>query len=441
MRHPNPFFYGNPVPYDHFIGRERELRHVVGRIVYQGQSTAIVGEPRVGKTSLVEYLCAQETCTDLYGAKSDRMLFSYLDGHTLPGEFTQAQFWERALTPLYEQVVKSQRLSALGKAYDLCEENAFGMFVMERLLAQMRHADRRANWHLVLLLDEFDLLLHHPVLNCAEFFGSLRGLASRSKGALALVLTSRQSISALNTATQQFSRTGSPYFNFLSEVTLGPFEDKNCADLFERADGRFTRADRRMISDWAGNHPYLLQVAASEMWEGYLDEPEDVYRRCKALGDRLYDEVAATVGDTWRLWSAPQKMAFTAVALPDLALDGRRFQERRLLRDLRDCGPELRELKKRGFVMDDRDDPDGWRVRPSAALWWLADEIVRTVRDDRTYEDWIRAQEFEGLLTRQANEKLKHALQETRKMLTDGARTLIEEAAKGAAEGMMAADH
>jgi hypothetical protein len=47
---PTPFFYGNPVPSDRFIDRRKEIRRIVGRIVNQGQSTAIVGEPRIGKT-------------------------------------------------------------------------------------------------------------------------------------------------------------------------------------------------------------------------------------------------------------------------------------------------------------------------------------------------------------------------------------------------------
>ena len=54
----NPFFYGNPVPPDQFLDRRRELRRITGRIVNQGQSTAIVGEPRSGKTSLLLYLSA-----------------------------------------------------------------------------------------------------------------------------------------------------------------------------------------------------------------------------------------------------------------------------------------------------------------------------------------------------------------------------------------------
>ena len=96
----NPFFYGNPVPPDQFLDRRRELRRIISRIVNQGQSTAIVGEPCSGKTSLLLYLSASEMQTKLYGESGERLLFSYLDAQTLGGEFSQAQFWEYVLRPL-----------------------------------------------------------------------------------------------------------------------------------------------------------------------------------------------------------------------------------------------------------------------------------------------------------------------------------------------------
>lgn len=86
----NPFFYGNHVRPEQFIDRRRELRRIVGRVLNQGQSTAVVGEPCSGKTSLLEYLKAPETRENLYGAHSERLLFSYLDSQMLGGEFIQA---------------------------------------------------------------------------------------------------------------------------------------------------------------------------------------------------------------------------------------------------------------------------------------------------------------------------------------------------------------
>jgi len=145
----NPFFYGNPVPPDQFLDRRRELRRIISRIINRGQSTAIVGEPHSGKTSLLLYLSAPETRTKLYGESGERLLFSYLDAQTLGGEFSQAQFWEYALHPLHEQVIVPNPDSPLAQVYQMCRENNFGAFVLERLFVQMGPT----GWRLVLMLE------------------------------------------------------------------------------------------------------------------------------------------------------------------------------------------------------------------------------------------------------------------------------------------------
>lgn len=429
----NPFFYGNPVRPDQFLDRRRELRRIVGRIVNQGQSTAVVGEPRSGKTSLLDYLAAPETRAELYGGSGERLLFSYLDAQTLGSEFSQAQFWEYALHPLREKATPDPA-SPLAQAYRTCRENDFGCFVLERLLAQMK-AD---GWRLVLLLDEFDALLYHPVLNKAEFFGSLRSLASRNRGALALVIASRRPLTELNKETQQLSRTGSPYFNFLSEVTLAPWPNKDVEALLRRAE-RFTPDDRRFVVQVAGGHPFLLQAAASELWEAYAEGLGDTGEHRQQAGQILYDKAALILEDTWRLWSPATRKAFTIVALADVTrlLEQRQFYELPLVRDKRDVGRELRALAKQGFVTQDETTSVGYRVRPQAFLWWLADEIVRTVRDEMPFEEWLQKQELGFLLTRGERQQLGKAARAIAGLLKDGAAALIQAAASGAGAALV----
>jgi len=429
---PNPFFYGNPVSPAQFIGRRRALRRVVGRILNQGQSTAVVGEPRSGKTSLLEYLSAPETRENLYGERGKRLLFTYLDAQTLGEEFTQAQFWEYALHPLRAEI--TDPASPLAQAYRTCRENDFGAFVLERLLAQMRAEE----WRLALLLDEFDALLYHPVLKKAEFFGSLRSLASRSRGALALVVASRSPLTTLNQETQELSRTGSPYFNFLDEITLGPWPNKDVEALLRRAE-RFTPDDRRFIVRVAGGHPFLLQAAASELWETYAEGLDDTGNHRQQAGERLYDKAELILKDTWRLWPPATRKAFTIVALVDVArmLKQHRFYESPLTRAKRDVGRELRTLAKQGFVTEDDTASTGYRVRTQAFLWWLADELVRTVRDEAPFEEWLNKQEMGILLTRGEKEQLGKAIRAIGGLLKDGASTLIEAAAKGAGAALV----
>lgn len=312
---PNPFYYGGPVPHDKFLGRQRELHRIVSRLTNRGQSTAIVGEPRSGKTSLLLYLSAPETRAAIYGTEGERrLIFSYLDAQTLGEQFTPAQFWEHVLQPLYEQEIAPAPESPLAKRYAVCHEEGFSTFALERLLNQLEPQGKRV----VLLLDEFDLILHHPRLNCAEFFGSLRSLASRSRGALALVIAGRFPLSRLNTSTQELSRTGSPYFNFLSEVPLGPLAQKDVTLLLSQGADRFTSDDIRFITALAGGHPYLIQVAACELWDAYDEGPTSPQACRQHVAEHLYSEVALTLADTWRLWPPEMRCAFTAAALQHL---------------------------------------------------------------------------------------------------------------------------
>lgn len=107
------------------------------------------------------------------------------------------------------------------------------------------------------------MLLHFSNLCCLNF-GSLRSLASL-KPALSLVVASRLSLSALNNLSR-LSPNGSPYFNIFHELILEPFSNKDVDLLFNRANGRFNAVDLKCLLHFASTHPYLLQAAASSLW-------------------------------------------------------------------------------------------------------------------------------------------------------------------------------
>ncbi|RKZ92234.1 MAG: hypothetical protein DRR19_04820 [Candidatus Parabeggiatoa sp. nov. 1] len=264
MAHNNPFIYGNPVAPEQLIGRDKELRHIARRIG-TGQSTIITGSPRCGKTSVLDYLSAPEKQVALYGDEADNLVFSYLGAYECGPEFSQAQFWHQVLRPLQERIVAQGTDSPLFKAYQIGEENHFESYELGKLIAQIK----KANWRLVLLIDEFDSLLHHPILNSAEFFGGLRTQVSRGKNALVLVITANISRSQFHEKTQRLNPMGSPYFNFTEEVVLGALPDTEIDKLLHQGDAYFTDEDRSFLKEVAGGHPYLLKVAASNLWAEY----------------------------------------------------------------------------------------------------------------------------------------------------------------------------
>jgi AAA+ ATPase superfamily predicted ATPase len=371
MPHNNPFIYGNPVAHDQLLGRKRELWQIAGRI-YTGQSSIITGSPRSGKTSVLEYLIAPEKQVELYGDRADELIFSFLDAYTWAAEFDNVQFWEAALAPLKERISADNSATSLSETYQICQDNKFGSFVLEKLIAQTK----QKNWQLVLMIDEFDVLLDRPHLNNTEFFGGLRQLASRSRGALVLVMTTNISLTELHQQTKPF-RSGSPYFNFLDEIVLGPLSDSDVEELLRQGDTDFSDDDRRFIKKITGEHPYLLQVAASALWESYKNGNEDdpIKRQQQAKQD-FYDRTKATLNDIWQSWLPTTRKAFIAVALIKLetlrtSLKIQPIDIKGFINDEPGFKQALEELEKQGFVKDEN---GAWQVHPTIFLDFIADQ-------------------------------------------------------------------
>jgi len=432
----NPFFYGNPVSHDNFIGRRRELRRVTGRLLNKGQSTAIIGDPHIGKTSFLDYIAHQETHNKLYGNNADRWYFSQIDIQMLGGQFTPAQFWEHALAPLKKQIEKGSVDSSLSKQYTICYESNFGNFTLETLFSLLRKAEQR----FILLLDEFDVLLHHSVLNKAEFYSGLRSLASRSKGAFALIIASRIPLSQLNAITQEFKATGSPFFNIFSEITLGPLTESGVKQLLSLAGNRFTTSDKQIIRTLAGHHPYLLQSASSALWEAYEeDEMIHTEKIREAVATRLYRELNHFFSDTWNVWTPEMRKAFTAVAIAHQAtlLPETTFRLSALLKEFHHWGPELGDLEERGLIVKDKSFKTGYRVSSGILLTWLADELVKVVRSDKPFDTWLQDEKIDTafLSTREKN-VFKDAVTGAAKALGQGATAMIEAFGKGLGSGV-----
>ena len=413
-----PFYTGNPVAVADFIDRRRPLRRIVARL-RSGESTAIIGEPRTGKTSLLLHLAAPETQTVLYGQDAERLLFSFVDVEALGGQFTQVQFWEQALAPVKAHLVDPSPDSDMAKQYRVCHDNEFGTYMLEMLFWELRKAGRQ----LVLLLDEFDQLLHRPILNSAEFFGGMRMLDQHSHGALSQVIASRLSLTRLNAETQELNPTGSPYFNIFNELVLGGFPKRDVDDLLKRAGDRFSPGDRRAIGRLAGRQPFFLQAAAAALWDAY-DEGLAHEERIRTMGQCLYREHRSHFNDTWRVWTPETRQAFTVVALDDAQnlLPERKFRLNDLLDDLPNWTPELADLEHAGLLAKQPVAQSGYRITQEIMLWWLADKLVRALRSESAFSRWLQTAELEGRWTKGQKQQVGNAV----RSLGSGAGGLIE---------------
>ncbi len=430
MTDSNPFLFGNPILANRLVNRTREIRRLAGRI-QTGQSSALIGDPRSGKTSLLLYLMDEEKRSELYYEAAPNIFFCYLDAQTLSGS-NAARFWQVALQPVQRAAL--DRRGDLLKAYQTCEKEGFTTFVLERLLMQMQANGLR----LALLLDEFDFILHIPELNKAEFYGGLRSLASRYNRALSVLIAARQSVDALNRQTQEFSRNGSPFFNFLEEIVLGQFSAKAAGDLLA-LDKRFTPAERQALYRLCGGHPYLLQVAASALWNVYKEDEGDPARRLASVQKFLLAQAAPTLADTWRAWTPAARRAFTILALDNAPtlLGERSFDLNALLRTLHENTPEIYFLEQRGYISPDARFASEWKISAEMMIHWLAFELTVALRSNDDLGGWSSAQGWDGLFTKAEKAQLVKAAGGLGALLKGGAEVFIKAWAEGTAKGMV----
>ncbi len=99
MSYSNPFRYGKPVPPSHFVGRQDAVRTVFNRIRV-GDSTAVVGPPHIGKSSLLRYLADPQVRGPQLDGHPVRHAFVEIDCHLLPQSWQPENFWKRVWSRL-----------------------------------------------------------------------------------------------------------------------------------------------------------------------------------------------------------------------------------------------------------------------------------------------------------------------------------------------------
>ncbi len=414
----SPFRYGSRVSDEHFIGRKRELRRVSGRI-HKGESTAIVGDPHIGKTSFLYRLMAEEK-----SGESENRYLSLVDTDMFGSQLRPAQFWEQALSPIKEQMDKGKAPALVKDHYEICRKNCFGNITLERFFTELK----KAEWQFVLLIDEFDKLLHHKILNNAEFYGGLRSLASRSGEAFTLVIASRSQISRLNQETQEFNPTGSPFFNIFGEVELPPFSEKEVNELLFLGKEKFQTQDKKAISRLGGRHPFLLQAAADAMWRAHEDEDDKIsLNRMPFVTKSLYDELDYFFYDMWQSWSPEIRKAFTAVGIVHQAhILQDRFRLREFAEELPRLAPELSDLERKGILAPHDRYAGGYCAEPEIMLTWLADELIKAGRTEDEFGKWVQDRGLEGVFTKGEKEKYKKAALAVGKYLDNRIMRILE---------------
>jgi Novel STAND NTPase 1 len=362
----NPFRYGKPVPPDRFIGREDARRTVFARI-NNGESTAIVGEPHIGKSSFLRYIRDERTRRDWLGDEAVQYAFVDIDCHMLPSSFQPADFWQEIVGHV-EEAFPGQ---ALRRPTDVAHGSGYASFALKRLFDTIGRKRMRA----VVMVDEFDVLLHHDNFNTAEFFGALRALAIQTDG-LVLLTASRMMVAEMNRRSQEINPLGSPFFNNLIEVRLLPLRPDEVDHLIDQTLAgtrmEFSSDDRGFIVRASGRHPFLVQIAAAALYDAIAQNVGPQARYAEAERS-IQGWAAVHFEDVWQRLSPELKRVSLILALAEFPQPGAPVPAAPLDDDDR----EMRWLADGGLIETTEDSRhalwrgERWRIGAGSFARWL----------------------------------------------------------------------
>jgi len=252
----NPFTFGNPIRNpERFIGRKEEIRQVTNRLLSSArESTSIVGERRIGKTSLLKYLTDPEIAAS-FGLKNDEFCLVYIDFQGL-NDITPQRFWQRVLRLMARKMQNPERKEQFKR---LSKEEYIDFFDLEDLFMEIGDD----GIHVVLLMDEFEYVTQNPNFD-SDFFGGLRSLAIHYN--LSLVPATRRELVELCHSEEI---KGSPFFNIFATVILKPFTpaetDLLITQYASSTDMQFSDEEIRFMKSFGGGYPFFMQMIGHYM--------------------------------------------------------------------------------------------------------------------------------------------------------------------------------
>jgi len=246
----NPYFHSNAIDDPKaFFGRGEILNRLYS-LVGSKQNVSLVGLRRIGKSSLLNCLRAEEI--QLRYAENDLVnyIFVTVDLTRYPQHKP-----EDFLAFVTRRIVEESHGRVKLKISQPINTQAF-----DDLLTSIN----REGLYVVLLLDEFGSVLRNSNFD-ASFLGFLRSLANAKQ--VSYVTASRVPLDRMS----HDGLVHSPFFNIFHTLELGRLETEEAKELItlpaRNANCPFSDMDVKMMLDIAGRHPFFIQRACYSLFE------------------------------------------------------------------------------------------------------------------------------------------------------------------------------
>jgi len=283
---------GNIVTGDRFIGREHAIETIQNRIlVKNGGNIAIMGLPRVGKSSLVWKALVEKREEAL---KNKIFIIRINVGSILKSE----DFYKILVSQLFddledEDLLTDKKFNLLIKYKKIIFNQDLDKIDKENAIWRFYKIIAREEIHVIYILDEFD---HIGTIFKLENFQFLRELSINPETNIALSTISRRTIHEIellgNTALSKLSAV-------FSDLNLALFNNEEVDLYWNQLDTFGITTDNEYQNEvkyYAGNHPFLIDVFNLEMINELLikediDVEQVIDNSIKLTFLNLYDNI------------------------------------------------------------------------------------------------------------------------------------------------------
>jgi len=411
----DPFHVGTAVKGRDFINREKQIHDILQRLS-KGESTIITGEPHIGKTSFLFRLMdlrVQKKYIRLDVIKGWSLF--YKSCLSINKSYTIQKFWSEALQSVKRSLKLNDEVSGLVEDaqrsnYDQSDlRNVFEAFVRNKIT-------------LILLLDQFESFLvnANEDLRDISFLGFLQEI-NANIGGLALVISSRYDASKLLSLLIPHFPGTHLFSNTISE-TIECFDALAIDKLLTRTSPKFTLEEKIFIQRVTGPNPHLLQAFATSLRNIPLGND-----RLPQAASTYYSGIKPHFLEIWDNLEDSERTVAVILAVKNLK--GRVLGSSFNYGDIENIDlyhPELQSLEAKGLaqvvaktskgwlwdsehylVWHSDDGAEKWAMGCESFTWWIKNEIIQTVRDIPSYEEWLRGKKYQGVITQKQWNDLK----------------------------------
>jgi hypothetical protein len=265
-----PFYAGSTISEQkYFVGYQRQLDKITARTgIYSHQpgNLNIVGEKRIGKSSLLYHFCqTYEQRIEGHGQDPHDYLAVYIA--LQQGECQHKSGFYKVVAEHLLEIVET-RYNWFGqprRLMALLRDNSFDTNKFNEVINEFK-----ANNILpILCLDKIEALFKHPEEFNNDFYTNLRYLMTDNK--LMLVIASEKDIRIYS----KQQRLTSDFFNHGTIIQLTGFTENEARDLVRLPQTNIpgtqsvlNEKEQNIALEWGGKNPYLLQLAGLLIWEG-----------------------------------------------------------------------------------------------------------------------------------------------------------------------------